>query len=754
VILPAGFKGQLSSLTVSSGVDTQPVSASGSFALTVTGPGEVLVTLQNSSGSALLMGYADAGSNGTPESGGNGKISATTTAEVLMFYGLEGFLAPSAEWTQLRQLILQTPQITTLASTISSRVVANSTALAGGDQQISAAAISACQNIAGSSVPAQMIASNAPQKGRNFSTTVSVVANPRDTGNTATHVEPSGEFSGIEVQNNPKGDGIIFVNHFRRRCVAYIYETATQASGGTLTNVAKPIPLTNASATLVGSVGGNLGLDTGGNSVFEIAATNRPNGLFGSITDLLFSNGAYTPTGSTALDLPLATGTIRTDYTIVVLGPSVSSSLSSFPPTLDPRFAPEVPQWNNSLTVLNYETGILDVALPMLGSIPLPKLPSFPSLNPTQLQGIFAFVVTTPSFAHTIEIGDFKGMVQKIITNTATSKGLREGLFKAIWTQTFGAGTFQEQLALANQELAQFFGVVTEVNIILTAFDEAVIAASIASSNAGESWIGTEISRSSHLTPATTTVDQKNPGVVLTTSPGNQPTGVAQYYYHYAVAGSAGGHIIDSTHTSGADTSFFSTDSTITYGAGIRAMDGQADTVTVTVYLNNGTNAKPVQGEQIGTATSVITFQTSGPCGAFPAAVPGTGASVSFTPSTVAPGGTLTMSIQNTAPVINPGGTAFKVFLGFIDNIETTSITVDGQTQLNGEARVPDDNAVHTVKFVISPNQTDVCPGTKLVGNGGAVGFYTGSWIYVQGVGGQALGGQPFPGQFPFAVHD
>jgi hypothetical protein len=112
------------------------------------------------------------------------------------------------------------------------------------------------------------------------------------------------------------------------------------------------------------------------------------------------------------------------------------------------------------------------------------------------------------------------------------------------------------------------------------------------------------------------------------------------------------------------------------------------------------------------------------------------------------------MSIQNTAPVINPGGTAFKVFLGFIDNIETTSITVDGQTQLNGEARVPDDNAVHTVKFVISPNQTDVCPGTKLVGNGGAVGFYTGSWIYVQGVGGQALGGQPFPGQFPFAVHD
>ncbi len=248
IILPAGFKTPLAGLTVNSGQDTQPVSSTGAFQLAVAGPGETLVTLQDASGRVVLMGLADGGSSGSPESGGHGEISAQKTAECLLFMGLDGFLLDPSQWSALRAYIRQTTQVKALSTVIAARVGATPTALYGGDSQLASAVMTAASGIVSGHLPPKFKPSLLEQP-KNQVFKVSVVSKPSSSGGTSNIVEvqPEGEQGGLEVLQSPAGDGIQFVNHLRRRMAAFVYETSYQTLTQNSPTSVPPAPIPSTS---------------------------------------------------------------------------------------------------------------------------------------------------------------------------------------------------------------------------------------------------------------------------------------------------------------------------------------------------------------------------------------------------------------------------------------------------------------------------------------------------------------------------
>src|SRR5579862_7510507 len=62
VTLPTGFNGKVSGFFVAAEGDHEPVSANGSFRLSIPTQGETMVTLLDGSGKVVMIGYADSAS--------------------------------------------------------------------------------------------------------------------------------------------------------------------------------------------------------------------------------------------------------------------------------------------------------------------------------------------------------------------------------------------------------------------------------------------------------------------------------------------------------------------------------------------------------------------------------------------------------------------------------------------------------------------------------------------------------------------
>jgi|GEM_PF-5670685 len=646
VTLPAGFKDSVSSLFVSSGFDQEPVSANGSFKLMVAGPGETEVDLVDASGDILMTGFADGGSTGSPEAGGNGQVSATTTANAMIFFGLGGYTLPPSLWVQLRSYTAQTSQISSATTTVAARLAANPLAIAANDSQIDAAiktavtGISAGHTVAPSeSVRPQVISVSVTKKGISF----------RDTG-TDTLVQPGAEQSGVEIQNNPDGSGIQFVNHFRRRAAAFIYETSVTLSGDTTnTNLTSLIPL---GSPLLGSTTGefatalNLGIDP--SHFIEIQPANGLHGTFGSIVDRLFGNGAMTPVTTGPIDLPLAPGTSRTNYTIVVLGPSWGNlnSLTAFDAGFDSRFTSYESFWSHAVGLMSLEEMLLDILMPMVASVDLPEF-EIGSLDAEDVQEIVNALSNVPDLISSMEQGQWTSSANSVIQNAADSAAVRDALLKAMLDANLPSKAVANALKQGEAKVERFFKVVALVDLLLQTVDSSAVVYTSTAFDTGDAWLGNVVQKAVRLTPSTATLTASQQSATFTVTPANGTNPDKPFYFHYTVTGAAAGAIEDTTHNSGKDTDFFSQDDSVTFVPNLLAADNSTATVSVTAFLNIGTATKPVAGDEVGTASSVITDKIDevGPCGSVPQTLTG-GLNVTVSPTVIQPGGTITITVS------------------------------------------------------------------------------------------------------------
>ncbi|HWD39953.1 MAG TPA: hypothetical protein VG944_13980 [Fimbriimonas sp.] len=745
VTLPPGFPGKASSLFVVAAGDKQPVSASGAFHLNLMGPGETLVTLQDAQGNLVMMGYADTAATGSPEAGGHGQISATTTAEALLFYGIGGFTTPSEEWPNVRSAITATSECARLAGVVSGRVAAVPTALANNDAQIGTEISTDSASIASSHMGSGLAKLAGLQKSSNSVAKVEVVRHAKPGASTAGNlvlVQPSGEQSGIEVLNNPNGDGIVFVNHLRRRCAAYIYETAHQASGGKLEKVT-PAPHNFTQPSLVSKIANAMHLPLLSNQILDIAPSEGTTGLTSLVLDAVFSSDPFTPSQSAPVILGQDGASVRTDYTVIVLGPSFSTlgDLTQFPPYNDPSFLGFRNDWRNAVSSLNWQVAIQDIVVPAISCITLIK-PTIQPINPDLVVSVADTVSrSSDSLTSMVVSGNVLQMAKTLFSTVGNNPQLRQAILAAIWTQTFGAGSFEEQFNLAQSELKKFFFVQNVVDAMLKTIDVSAVTVDNSIHHAGETWTVSIVQKNVRLAPATATVDNQTQLVSLVATPSDQGDASVPYLYHYHVAGNAGGGVEDFSHVSPV-TDLDSTDSAVSYLEGSTAANGQSDTVTVQVYLNAGTGAKPQKGQLLGEAQSVITVSISGDCGTFPKGVTSACGTISIDRSQVASNGTITATVK-----YRGGGACSVGGAVGLDNVVVASATLDGSP-----AKVIDNFAVgfpeqeigdftHVVVFKLAPNNPDQCPSPAL---GGDPITYPGPWAVMNPGSSLWSIGQPF----------
>ena len=579
VTVPTGFPLKPSDLFVEAQGDREPVSQNGSFRVALPNTGETLVTLQDATGDVLMLGYADSGSSGSAEAGGHGQISAATTATALLFYGVSGYTLPSTAWSTLTAYIASSTQCRQVASVVAARLDASATALAS-DAQITTAVLSGAAGLAAG----HLSPSFSTPVAKNASMTVSVVrssASGTSTSGNAVLVQPSSVQSGVEVLNNPTGDGIVFVNHLRRRCEAFIYETAKQAPGGSLENI-NPVIQTFTQPSLAGTIAGALQLPLKNGDCFDIQPSNSLHGELGAIIDAAFGSGAFTAANSGPIVLPLDGNTVRTDYEIVVVGPAFQTDgdLTNFP--VFPGFTSFRAEWQSAITVLNWEEFLLDIAIPVIASVPLgPKFKPF-GVDPGPILDIVNAVANVPDLVTQINNGRLKDATNTVLQNTADAGAVREAILKALWTSTFSAGTFEEQFEIAEKELQEFFFVQSILDGILQLIDSSVVFKDSDSQNAAEAWTASVLQAKATLSPSPATVNTVQ-NIAILTAGVQDVSDLSQFRFQWSTTGTEG--TLQEPHAAIAMPPGPTQFTQAAYVADLTKIKaGQFDTVTVTVF--------------------------------------------------------------------------------------------------------------------------------------------------------------------------
>lgn len=617
VVLPPGFSTPVTSLTVNTGIGSAAVKADGTFSVPAPGAGPTLATLQDKSGHVILVGYVDPAASGSPQSGGKGEISAQQTAVALLFYALGEYTIPQAGWQNLRNLIGQSPQSTQLASVVSSRVAASATAFATGDSQITNAVQQAVQAI----LPASKAAGSpvVAHGGVARATSASPTSRASDVASGIV-IEPAEEQSGVEVLTSADNSGISFVNHFRRRCTAFVYETGTVDANGNQTDIKPAKQLTFPGSSLLSSLttavsGVTNSTAPNTENSFEISTANALNGLVGSLVDVSTGQGAFTPATSGPVSLPADGTAAKTLYQVIVVGPAFSQldQVSSSPLSQDPHFTSTVGQWQQAVDTLFAEELTLDGIMPLFWSMEFGEQSHVQVNDLDAFKEFVGFLSGLPDMNASLHNGDFAGALKAFAQLVADNAQVREALATFLLKQvtlTGASGTSQTALTALENHLqavnADGDEIVVIVEAVLFGTDLTAILHDNIAALPVASWNVTVTQGGVGLSPSTSTVSPGQSLVTLTATPGTQGDPKAPFVYHWSVSGNGGGGLEDTTHRSGHDTDFDSVDAQVDYAESLNAQAGETDTVTVQVFQNAGTPQSPSRGTLLGHATSTV----------------------------------------------------------------------------------------------------------------------------------------------------
>ncbi len=313
VQFPVGFSLAPAELVAEAGKSAAPLDTAATFAVQAPNsdvPG--LAMVRDKAGRGVLMGFLP--TDGSP-------LTTRSAAVALLYYALGGFMLPDASRRPLVTLLEADAASVTLAGAIDRKMVANPYVLEGSDAEIDAALKAAYQTLVGTG---RAVRAESFQKQIGLTRAVEPIL----------QVEPSGLQSNLEVVQTT-GTRVTAVNHSRRFCKVYVYRTGTPNALPKAALQGTPLKLTSTTSL----------------------------GIFSTINNLTSGQTAYVPVSSDPISLPLAPGSKKTLYEIIIVGASTNDLPRGF--YSDPKYADEQAKWIQDRDDLSVQTWWQNLILPI-----------------------------------------------------------------------------------------------------------------------------------------------------------------------------------------------------------------------------------------------------------------------------------------------------------------------------------------------------------------------------------------------------
>ncbi|MGC4043081.1 MAG: hypothetical protein QM758_04690 [Armatimonas sp.] len=558
VQLPAGVGLTFTDLILEAGPGSVPLEANGAFTASVpTTDLPSLAMLHDKSGHGILMGFLPAEGNG---------LTTLSAAVALLYYALGGFMLPENARRPLVNLLESDAAAITLAGVIDRRMAANPYVLEADDAEVNAA-LAAAYNTLTVTGRAVRMQSFPAQMGKTRAESEPMLL-----------VEPSGFQSNVEVLQ-ATGPKVIATNHSRRYCKVYAYQTGT--------------PDALPKAVLQGT---EIRLDS----------TNAL-GIFSTINNLRSGQTAYVPVSTGPISLPLAAGSTKTIYEVIVVGGATNDIPRAF--FNEAKYVDEQAKWvqaRKDMTLLTWWNNLMvpvffeAMGIAGLGAATSAVEASLAALQAIEEQSVLELVISAGR-------GELIAAAGRYWLLAAQSTAVGDKVRRAILPlYEVAAGQLAAETAAARLALFARMIVRAAVSavVLLGAGDLAAVVADVGSALSADRWNVTVFQPDLILSPTSKSIA---PGQRVTFSVKPPPglNGTVSYAWTqtgtFATLSSADGVVGNHITTTSTSVDLVTTPS-----------DQGKITVTVTATLTEPGGAR----REIGVAQAVITFAG---LGTFPA---------------------------------------------------------------------------------------------------------------------------------------
>ena len=554
VVMPAGAGVRVASVTNVYAMNA--TAADGSFAFVSAAESRLLAVGADADGNSLLYGLL--------QDGGNGELSARSTAVVLayMFLGVGVYLAEAqVAWLAA---IEASPDLRALESAVAAAIIARGTAWLDPTNTVLVGAIAAIQASLGAPALAPAAAAS---KGR---VTIQAMS-----------VDKTDRVSGLQVTTDGIGS-LQVTNYYRRRSYLYVdcvsYRTAYTGADHDSKAVIKPYPVKMPAVKGVSNLFVTVGQLYGGNLSF------------------------YQPVTTDPISVPLApTEAVSTRYTVTAVGLGASEGDSAILTT----------EQELGLALVTAETIVLDLVVPIICGI----------LIPTQKVAIDDWLDFKDGNSLLKDLVGAVAAAPDILAKAKTKPGeagwdaalfifKSDSMKRALleFVQIGAEVMWKDSTARKNpkfikdgaKKVLDFF---SAVNVGFQAFDIAVIGLQIAICNRADQF-------AVDVTKANVKLNPLDPGVewpyqkafTLSVIDSEVPLGSLSYTWSSACVW---GDISDGMHTNAANGNTFDSSSpTLTYAPSSKhALGGEHEVITGTAWFGQINNRVP-----LGRASTTITY--------------------------------------------------------------------------------------------------------------------------------------------------
>jgi hypothetical protein len=433
VALPAGAAIAPANLTLIGAFGEAPVGAQGGFELRVWSAGRQLAAARTANGDAVLLGWVGSG---------GAQLSARSTAEVLLYFALDGARAAKPSRDFLLTQLQTRAEVATLADAIAAALATTPSLATPTVRDALARARDALLS------DPTVIAARA--------SAASTIVKPQ-----GVLVNPALPKSGVALDQQGI-DTIFFTNSYRRRAVAHIERIGLKLEGATTEQSVRETFRT-----------------------VDVSPVQGLTSLLGSFGDIVRGDMAWAPTTTSPLLLPINPSNAElTRYRVTLLGMGVGT-------TVDTLNAEQ----EALLLKTQVKTIVLDMVVPVIANVILDaagdKLDEITNFG---LAGEISqdLVTALAPVAQRASSGDIKGAVGEVINGVLTGNAIRPLILAYVWdlmsptpwAQHLGYDKMFEGFNRGNELLA----VLSKIDAGLTIVDTAAQTAHIRSSHVAESW--------------------------------------------------------------------------------------------------------------------------------------------------------------------------------------------------------------------------------------------------------------------------
>lgn len=565
VVLPTGTTVSLGSLKAVTGLGSFAVAADGTFTAQVIGDAPTEIDVLDGAGALVLSAVASGAAATTLE------VSSRSSAAVLLYYTLGGFVLPTDAQAKLWDLVQSDEAIGDIEATLSVAFAAGGLPLTDDDATVAEALDLAWQSVMG---PRPMALS--PTICRTWRTPPP--SRPRPC-------------------SRPRRQGEQHRDRTRRRN-GPVRRLRHPQPLGHRGGRAEQLPPTRGAAGLPGRLPRRRRQRPGPVSPVLTASIDVPStgslGVFQALTDIVKGESPWSPVVSDGPQLTLHDG-LRTYYELVLLGPSLDAVTR--PPLYDdPRFASERGKWNEMIGDKALELFMYDIALPVMenfafggvGHIDASKLGKlrqrFKAINDTHLAGLGVFLGAGGGYAEAVKI-----VLTELATNNRYRLDFFETMVEAMIESEKNKASF-EAMEARMKSRASASGIAAAVQLALSAGDVGAIIKDLNDALPAVSWTATASPTLFALNPELAYFTKAHPQVELSVSTRGPVTG--NFMYRWSTSGAYGELTDGPKKGTTIDTSYSSVWYTVR--APHTITDDQKDGVSVAVYaVEPGTTTIP-----------------------------------------------------------------------------------------------------------------------------------------------------------------